>query len=464
MGEVRQKEKQGGRKALDMTDGVIWKQLLLFAVPLLIGNLFQQLYNTVDTIVVGNYIDSSALAAVSSSTPLINLIIGLFIGIATGSGVVIAQYYGAKREEALSHAVHTAFIIAFAAGTALIFIGIWISPALLRWMGTPDNVMENSVLYFRIYFCGSLFNLVYNMGAGILRGMGDSKRPLYYLAAASVTNVILDVFFVAGLGMGVEGVGYATVIAQGVSALLVLLAFLKTDQVYRLSWKKLRIHRAQLGRLLVMGIPNGLQTSIISLSNVIIQSNINVFGKNAMAGCGSYMKLDGFILMPIMSFGLAAMTFVGQNVGARKFERVKKGVWIACGLSVLYSIVIAVPLYLGSGQILKIFSRDPEVLKYAVMMMGSLLPYYWILSLLQMLTNAFRGAGKSVTAMVIMVGGMCGSRLIWVNVMTPVTGKLETVLQGYLVSWVCALACALLYARFSKWIQKKRTEAEAEVS
>ena len=311
-------EKRKREKKITMTEGSIIKSIMLFSIPLLIGNLFQQLYNTADSVIAGNFIGKEALAAVGSSNSLINLIIGLFIGISTGAGVIIAQYYGAKDEEKMQWAVHTSMMLSIIGGILLTFIGVFLSPQILKAMGTPPEVMEQSVIYLRIYFMGSLFNITYNMGAGILRGVGDSKRPLYYLCITSAVNILLDILFVVVLRMGVKGTAIATVISQIISAVLVVWTLCRDDDIYRMYFRKLRIDVRMMKRILAMGIPSGLQSAIISFSNVIVQSNINSFGANAMAGTSSYMKIDGFVILPIMSFGMAAMTFTGQNIGAGK--------------------------------------------------------------------------------------------------------------------------------------------------
>ena len=328
-----------------MTEGIIWKQLIAFAVPLLLGNLLQQLYNTVDSIVVGQFIGSDALAAVSSSNSLINMVIGMFLGIATGAGVIISQYYGARNEKKMQDAVHTAISLCFIGGIILIVVGITFSPAILRLMGTPENVMANSVVYFRIFFAGSLFNLTYNMAAGILRAVGDSKNPLYFLAASSIANIILDILFVVVGGMGVEGVAYATVIAQALSMVLCLRTLSRTDDIYKLDLKKLSLKPSMVKMILVTGLPTGLQHSIISLSNVIVQANINAYGAMAMAGFGSYLKIDGFAQLPMQSFCLAATTFTGQNIGARKPDRVKKGIWQNMAICLIYVGVVSAAMY-----------------------------------------------------------------------------------------------------------------------
>lgn len=437
---------------LRMTEGSIWKSLLLFSIPLLIGNLFQQLYNTVDSIIVGNLVGKEALAAVGSSNSLINLIVGLFMGIATGAGVIISQYYGAKKKEHMHWAVHTSIALSIIGGAILIVLGIVLSPWILEMMGTPDSVMPNSVLYLRIFFCGSIFNVVYNMGAGILRAVGDSKRPLYYLCIASVVNIILDLLFVAIFHMEIAGVALATIIAQAVSAVLVLIALIKDQDIYQLHIKEIRIDSKMTGRILRMGIPTGLQSAIISLSNVIVQANINFFGENAMAGCSSYIKIDGFVILPIMSFGMAAMTFVGQNIGAGKLDRVKNCVKSGLLLSEIYTIVISILLFLTGNYILAIFTPDADVISCGVTMMRTLVPFYWMLTITQYLAGVFRGAGKATTTMLLLVGNMVGVRMIWVNIMTPIFPKLTTVLLGYGVSWITAMLCTLLYLWKGNWL------------
>lgn len=432
-------------KSILMTEGVIWKQMIAFSIPLLIGNIFQQLYNTVDSVVVGNYIGSAALAAVGSSNSLINLIIGLFMGISTGSGVVISQYYGAGDEEKMHWAVHTAMTLSMIGGTLLIFLGIVISPMVLRLMGTPEEVMPNSVLYLRIFFCGSLFNLVYNMGAGILRAVGDSKRPLYFLCVASILNIVLDLLFVVVFHMGVAGVGYATITAQGVSAAMVLAVLIKSREIYRLIPSKLRIDVRMMKRILYYGIPTGIQQAIISMSNVIVQANINSFGATAMAGCSSYMKVDGFVMLPLQSFNMASMTFTGQNIGAQKMDRVKKGIVQGIVISFIYTVVVSVPLYIFSGSILKIFTSDQQIIYYGVRMMHICLPFYLMLSVHQVLSGALRGAGKSIVTMMISVGNMCVLRIIYLFIFVALIPEIETVMWCYPVTWVTTLACELLY-------------------
>lgn len=436
-----------------MTKGNITKQLFLFSMPLLVGNLFQQLYNTVDSIVVGNFIGNEALAAVGSSNSLINLIIGFFMGIATGAGVVIAQLYGAKNNKRLFTAVHTAAALTLIGGAVLIVLGVILSPVLLRAMQTPEEVMPNSVLYLRIFFLGSLFNLTYNMGAGILRGVGDSKRPLYYLCAACIVNIVLDVLFVVVFKWGIAGVGIATVIAQFVSAVLVVIQLMITKDAYKFNPKFMTVNRRMTKNILHMGIPSGVQSSIISLSNVIVQANINVFGAAAMAGCSAYMKIDGFVIMPVMSFGMAVMTFAGQNYGAKEYERVKSGAKAGMIISLIYTVPVSILLMILGEKMIGVFTTDMESIRCGVIMLKTLAPTYWTLSIVQVLTNMFRGAGSAIAPTLIMVGNMCGIRMIWVNIMAFLTHDLQAVLSGYPVSWITALVCTVLFAWKGNWMK-----------
>ncbi len=445
-------ERKRAGSTMLMTEGVIWKQLLLFSFPLLIGNLFQQLYNTVDSIVVGNFIGSQALAAVGSSNSLINLIIGMFMGIATGAGVIISQYYGARDEKKLSWAVHTCIALSLIGGVLLSVLGVALSPLILGWMGTPEDVMDNSVIYFRIFFSGSLFNLLYNMAAGILRAVGDSKRPLYYLCVSSVINIILDLVFVVIFSMGIAGVGYATIIAQAVSAVLAILALMGTKDIYRVELKKIAIDYRMMKRILAIGIPSGLQQSIISLSNVIVQANINVYGSAAMAGYGAYNKIDGFVMLPLQSFCIAATTFTGQNIGAGRKDRVKRGIFEGLAISFSYTLILSPILYWKTGDLLQIFSSDPEVLNYGVTVFTILLPFYCLLSVHQILMGTFRGAGKTMVTMLIGVGNMCVLRMIYINGLVPFFPSFEAVMLCYPITWTTTTLMDVLYCWKGKWM------------
>lgn len=451
-GNTRQKKRTN---SVLMTEGVIWKQLIFFSIPLLIGNLFQQLYNTVDSVVVGRFIGSAALAAVGSSNSVINLIIGMFMGIAVGAGVIISQYYGAKNAEKMSWAVHTSIALSIVGGILLTAAGVAFSPAILRWMKTPEEVLPESVLYFRIFFLGSLFNLLYNMGAGILRAVGDSRRPLYYLCVSSAVNIVLDLLFVRQFGMGVDGVAYATVLSQMISALLTMGALLRTDDIYRLELKKLRIDFRMMKRILALGVPSGVQQSIISLSNVIVQANVNVFGAMAMAGFGAYNKIDGFIVLPLQSFCMAATTFTGQNIGAGKPERVKKGMKQGMAICLVYTVLISVALYFECHKILEIFSSDQSVIGYGNITMTIMVPFYVLLATHQILMGTLRGAGKSMQTMLISVGNMCILRMIYINLLVPLFPSYAAVMWGYPITWTTTVLMDLIYMKKGNWMGEK---------
>lgn len=446
---IRQKKK--GSSIL-MTEGVIWKQLIIFSIPLLIGNLFQQLYNTVDSVVVGRYIGSEALAAVGSSNPVINLIIGMFMGIAVGAGVIISQYYGAGNAEKMSWAVHTSIALSIIGGIGLTVVGVALSPAILRLMKTPDEVMGASVLYFRIFFLGSLFNLLYNMGAGILRAVGDSKRPLYYLCVSSVVNIVLDILFVRTFHMGVDGVAYATVISQLISALLTMGAMMRTKDIYRLELKKIGIDFRMMKRILKLGIPSGVQQSIISLSNVIVQANVNLYGAVAMAGFGAYNKIDGFVVLPMQSFCMAATTFTGQNIGAGKPERVKEGMKQGMIICFIYTAVISVFLFFKAHNLLEIFSTDEGVIYYGNLTMIIMVPFYMVLSVHQILMGTLRGAGKSMETMLIAVGNMCVLRMLYINFAVPYFPSYAAVMWGYPITWTTTALMDYVYMKKGNWM------------
>jgi len=447
-----------------MTEGVIWKQLLTFSLPLLVGNLFQQLYNTVDSVVVGNFIGSDALAAVGSSNSLINLIIGMFMGIGTGAGVIISQYYGADEKQKLHWAVHTTMALSIIGGFLLIALGLLLSPIILALMGTPESVMPGSVAYLRIFFCGSLFNLVYNMGSGVLRAVGDSKRPLIFLCISSVINIVLDLLFVVVFQMGTAGVGYATVAAQGVSALLTVRALVRTDDSYRLELGKIKIDRRMMARVLKIGIPSGIQQSIISLSNVIVQANVNSFGAAAMAGFGSYSKIDGFAMLPLQSFCMAATTFTGQNIGAKKSRRVKQGVFQGLVISMIYTILISIILYLNAERILRVFSPDQDVIAYGYSSMLILLPFYWTMAIHQILMGSIRGSGRTMVTMLIGVGNMCILRMIYINLLVPFFPSFEAVMWCYPITWLTTMGMDCIYSWKAKWIPKGKEEQIGEKS
>lgn len=437
-----------------MTEGVIWKEILLFSIPLLLGNLFQQLYNAVDSVVVGNYIGAQALAAVGSSAPVINLLVSFFMGLAVGAGVIISHYFGARKKEELHIAVHTSLALTFAAGLVMTLIGVLISPYVLQWVGTPSDVMESSVLYLRIYFLGILSVMVYNMGSGILRAVGDSRNPLYFLIVSSVTNIILDMLFVIVFHMGIAGVGWATLIAQTISAVLTMLLLMRTKEEYQVKLKHIRFHKHMLYEIVRLGLPSGLQNAIVSFSNVIVQSNINAFGSLAMAGCGSYTKIDGFAILPVMSYSMALTTFTGQNMGAKKYDRVKQGAKTGILMSVITIVCISALLLMLGPNVLAIFSSDPTVINYGLYMMHVLAPGYIFLAISHAFNGIIRGAGITTVPMIVMVTCWCGLRMAWILTSVPLFHDIGVVFMGWPLTWIASALWLFLYYRKGKWMTR----------
>lgn len=439
------------KRTMDMTDGVIWKQLIAFAVPLLIGNLFQQLYNTVDSIIVGNFVSTQALAAVGSTGPVINMLVGFFSGLATGAGVIISQYFGAKRGDLLHKAVHTTFVMTIFLGILFTFIGVAMTPAMLRFMSTPDDVMDSSTAYLRIYFGGIMGLMLYNMGAGVLRAVGDSTRPLYFLILSSITNVILDLVFVIVFKMGIAGVALATIVSQFISAALILWVLAKADGDYRLRLKELKMDWAILKKIVRVGLPAGIQMAITSFSNVFVQSYINAFGSACMAGWTTYSKLDQFILLPMQSLSLSATTFVGQNLGAGKLSRAKKGTRVSLALSMSITAVLTIFLLIFSRQFLLLFSQDENVIYYGGIFIRYLSPFYIVCCANQIFAGSLRGAGDATGPMLIMLCSFVLFRQVYLFIGTRFINSIIFVGLGYPAGWVlCSLCMAIHYFR-GKW-------------
>lgn len=391
-------------ESTDLINGKIWKAILWFSIPMLVGNLFQQLYNTVDSYVVGNFVSSGALAAVGQSTPIINTLVGFFTGLATGAGVVIAQYFGGNRLNKMKKAIHTSIALTLILCVLFTILGIGLSKQILILIGSPDSVMAPASLYLRIYFGGISFVCIYNMGSGILRAVGDSKTPLYYLIVASIINIILDFVFVLYFHMGVAGAGWATFIAQGISALLVMIKLVFSKEIYKVEFKDISIDMPILKKIIEIGIPTALQQSIVSFSNVIVQSYINSFGANAVAGYTSYVKIDGFLQLPIQSFAMAITTFTGQNIGAHAIDRVKKGLRTTMAMTFGVTTMGVLIIYIFGEQLVGIFSSDPEVIKYGYLMARIFAAGYLTLPVIQIISGALRGVGLSNIPMYFMVG------------------------------------------------------------
>lgn len=440
------------KKSTVMTEGSIWKKILFFSIPLILGNLFQQLYNTVDSIIVGNYIGSEALAAVGSSGSLINLLIGFCIGASAGAGVVIAQFYGAQDREGVRKAVHTTIAIAIAAGAVLTVVGIVATPILLKAMGTPQEVFDQASIYLKVYFGGILFSVVYNMSAGILNAVGNSKRSLVYLMIAATSNIFLDLLFVVVLKMGIVGAAIATDISQLLSCIFIILFLVRSEDVYRVKLKDIRCYDNLLGKILKIGLPTGVQNIVISLSNVIVQSSVNSFGAVAMAGFAAYIKVDGFNILPVLSFSMAATTFVGQNVGAGRLDRVKKGMYVSVAMGIIYTVCTEILLLTFAPQVIGVFTQNGKVVEYGVYIMKFFCPFYWMLGILHILAGTIRGTGKTMQAMVVFLFSLCIFRVLWIWGAMSVSHKIGGVMLGYPLSWLVGLVMILIYVWKGNWM------------
>lgn len=438
-----------------MTSGSIWKRMILFALPLMLGNLFQQMYNTVDSLIVGRFVGSSALAAVSSSGSLIGMLIGLLSGISSGAGVIVARHFGAGDREGLHRTVHTIVAFGLAAGVVMTAVGVLLSPQILMWMGTPESVMAESVTYLRIYFCGSLAVMMYNVFVGILQAVGDGRHPLYYLIASSVVNLGLDLLFIQAFDAGVGGAALATVISQVVSALLCLIQLMRTKEDYRLELRSIRFERDILGQIVRVGLPSGVQNSIIAFANVIVQSNVNAFGEMAMAGYGAYAKIEGFGFLPINSFTLALTTFVGQNLGATQYERTKKGARFGILMTVTLAEAIGVLVFLFAPQLIALFDPTPEVVAFGVGKARTAALFYCLLAYAHSVAAVLRGAGKAVIPMAIMIAIWCGVRVAFLSITIPLTHSIQMVYWVYPITWGISCVLFFLYYKKADWMHAR---------
>ena len=444
-----------------LTEGSIWKSMLLFALPVLLGNVFQQLYNTFDAWVVGRFLGDTALAAVSSSGSLIFMMVGFFNGVAMGAGVIIARYFGARDYESMGKAIHTDVVFGLICGIVLTIAGVAFTPTILGWMGTPEEVLPQSISYFRYYFCGAIFTVMYNIFVGILHAVGDSRHPLYYLIFSSCVNVVLDLVFVAVFHWGVGAAAIATTISQGISAFLCFAHLLRVDEPYKLVLKNVRIDMASLRNIIRFGLPSGIQNSVISIANVVVQSNINSFGAAAMAGCGSYSKLEGFAFLPVTCFVQALSTFVGQNLGARKYDRVKRGVGFGIACSCITAELVGVICYLSAPQLIRFFNNSPEVIDFGTRHMRTICLFYCLLSFSHCIAGIMRGAGKATVPMVTMLVCWCLIRVSYITIALRFVNQLETVSWAYPITWTCSSIVFLIYFLKADWMHNfDRIEAK----
>ncbi len=431
-----------------MTRGVIWKQLLEFSIPMAIGLLFQQLYNTVDTIVVGRFVGKEALAAVGSTSSIVNMLVGLCAGLSAGAGVVISQCYGAHNNKQLRGAVHTTILGTFFMSAIATALGMAIVPPMLRLMATPGDVFLQAQEYLTIYFAGVSGLLVYNMGSGILRAVGDSRRPLYFLCFSAAVNVALDLLFVIRFDLGIAGVAYATILSQFLSALLVLFTLTHTDAPYGILWRRLRIGRDMLRRILAVGLPSGVQQAVTSFSNVFVQSYINFFGSACMAGWSSYHKLDVFVLIPVQSIALASTTFVGQNYGAGELSRARQGVRQSLLMSLGVTALLSGLLIVCDRPLLALFTADGEVIRFGERFITLISPFYITVCFNQIYGGALRGTGNAKTPMVIMLLSFVVFRQLYLYVNNLLGGAFVPVAIAYPMGWVlCSILMTIFYRR-----------------
>ena len=449
-----------------ITQGVIWKQILVFFFPILFGTFFQQLYNTFDAVIVGQFVGKQALAAVGGGTSnLVNIVVNLFTGVAAGTTVVVAQGVGARDPQRVQKTVHTSVAMSLAGGLLFTVLGILAARPALELMGTPADVMEYAVQYLIAYCLGMIPSFFYNVGAGILRAVGDTKRPLYFLIVACLVNIVLDILFVAVMGLGALGAGLATMISQWVSAALVYLSLSGTPAIYRLDKTQLGFDRASLGRVLQVGIPAGIQGNMYAISNVILQSCINSFGTDTVAAWTSFSKVDGFFWMISGAYGIAITTFAGQNYGAGLYSRVRKSVNVCLAMNAATAVGLSAIMLSCAELLLRLFTQDEAVLEIAVTLCWYLMPCYVTFVCIEILSGAIRGCGQALIPMILTGSGVCGLRILWVIFVVPLKRDILTVAVSYPVSWVITSICFVIYYKCGKWLPKEdrqpATSAEA---
>lgn len=446
----------GAQATVQITEGVIWKQLLYYFFPILFGTFFQQLYNTADAMIVGRFVGTQALAAVGGATgSLASFCVNLFVGLSTGTTIILAQAYGARRMDDVSAVVHTSAGLVLAAGSALTLAGIAAAPWALRAMGTPGDVLQPAILYLRIYMAGTIPAFFYNMGSGILRAVGDTRRPLYFLIVACLTNIVLDILLVAALGLGVAGAALATVLSQLMSAVLVFQCLTRTGAAYRLEARRIRFHGRLLRDILRVGIPAGLQSNMYAISNILIQSAINGFGTATVAAWTAFGKIDGFYWMILGAFGMSITTFAGQNFGAQKYARIRESVRVCLALGFGSAALMSV-LYSAFGvPLLGLFTRDAAVLEVGMEIVRQMAPWYCAFVCIEIFAGVTRGCGCSLAPMLITCGGVCVLRVVWVLFLLPLRPQLSTVLVSYPVSWLFTSMLFLIYYLQGGWLRAR---------
>ena len=446
-----------------LTEGSIPKQLIAFAIPLFLGQLFQQLYNMADSLIVGNFLGDASLAAVTSTGSLMFLLVGFFSGTAMGAGVVISRYFGAKDYERVKLAIHTDLAFGICSGIAMSVIGVLFTPQILQWMGTPDEVFPNSVLYLRVFFSGSIATVMYNICRGILQAVGDSKRPLYYLIFSSVVNIVLDFIFCGVFRFGVEFAALATVISQFLSVILCMRCLIHTTEVYKVSIREIRVDLDMLRQIVGLGLPSGVQNSIISIANVVVQSNINAFGTAAMAGCGSYGKIEGFGFLPITCFTMALTTFVGQNLGAKRYDRVKKGTVFGLICLLLLAETMGLLIYIFAPQTISMFGGDAQTVTYGVLQARTCTLFYFLLAFSHGAAAIMRGAGKSTVPMFVMMVSWCAIRITYITIVGKLYDDIQLIFWAYPITWSISSIIFLIYLLKADWMHNFERQEQKQL-
>lgn len=440
------------KSEVNLTEGSIAKNIIKFAIPMFIGNLFQQLYNVADSLVVGNFLGSDALAAVTSTGSLIFLLVGFFNGTAMGAGVIIARFFGAKDHENVKKAIHTDLAFGILCGAIMTLVGVIFAPQILTLMDTPEDVFVQSVLYIRIYFLGSIAVVLYNVCMGIMQAVGDSRHPLYYLLFSSVVNILLDLLFNGVFKLGVEYAALATIISQLLATLMCLWRLTGKSQTYRVELRKIGFDKGLLKQIVGIGLPSGLQNSIISIANVVIQANINAFGSAAMAGCGAYFKIEGFVFLPITCFSMALTTFIGQNLGAKQYDRAKKGAAFGIFCSITLAEVIGILVYFFMPRLILLFNAEADVVKYGILQAHTESLFYFLLAFSHTVAGIMRGAGKSTVPMFVMLGCWCIFRITYVTIITSIIPTIQVVFWAYPITWSLSSVVFLIYLLKADWI------------
>ncbi len=455
MAETKSSEMPRRSGRIDMTEGSIWKSLILFSLPLILGNLLQQLYNTADSVIVGMYVGNNGFAAVSASTFIIGFMIAFSMGVAAGAGVVISHFIGAGDADRVRKAVHTALTFSGLLGLVLSLAGVLLSRKIMLWMDVPPEMLEEAVVYFQLYSAGLVFSIIYNMAAGILNATGDSKRPLLYLAVASVVNIALDFALIAGLKTGVSGAAVATDVSQLLSCVLILRFLMRSSGPCRVRLRSLGMNRAILAGVIGVGLPTGVQNMMISLSNMFVQTSVNRFGVDAVAGYGAYMKIDGFNILPMLSLGLAMMTFAGQNYGAGKIDRIRDGMRVTLILTFGYSILTTGLILTFAAPLIRLFTPEKAAIAYGVLMARNLAPVYLVQGVIQVLGGAVRGVGKAVPPMLILLFAFCVCRIVWLTFFAPSFHHIESVFGVYPASIIFGMILTVVYVWKWDWLKEK---------